>query len=193
MLGRNRWKFDREREFPFARWPAHGVCCRKVKRCFGLALFVLTPPISAPADASDADFYSSAAEFNLAEISTGTLAQQRGSSLAVREFGDMMAKDHAQANRTLKTQAAVNHVDFPNAASSDLFLAKRAMLVTLSAEEFDRYYINWQIASHREAITVFESEARSGSDADAQAFAVAVLPMLKAHLQILLSSPLPVG
>lgn len=48
---------------------------------------------------------------------------------------------------------------------------------------FDRGFIEAQVKAHQEAISLFEAQANSGSDAELKAFAQKQLPALRAHLR----------
>ena len=50
---------------------------------------------------ADRDFYTKAAAGGMAEVETGALAQVKGNSPWVREFGEMMVRDHTKANDKL--------------------------------------------------------------------------------------------
>ncbi|MGL1585774.1 DUF4142 domain-containing protein, partial [Vibrio parahaemolyticus] len=50
-------------------------------------------------------------------MDAGTLAQNKGSSQAVKDFGAMMVKDHSAANDKLKSIAAGENVTLPTSAS----------------------------------------------------------------------------
>lgn len=56
----------------------------------------------------DHDFVQKALEGGLSEIGLGELAQSRGSSPQVREFGMMMVSDHRKANDELRELAQQN-------------------------------------------------------------------------------------
>ena len=139
-------------------------------------------------DNPDAIFYRKATESGLAEIDGGGLAQQLGSTQAIKDFGAMMVKDHNAANHTLRELAETNHVTVP-ALPRPADTARRAKLSALSGPDFDKAYIEWQILSHKDAIALFKEESASGDDLDAKHFAADSLPKLQSHLAVLLAMP----
>jgi putative membrane protein len=144
---------------------------------------LILPAIAVGADKNpDADFFKHAAEAGIAEIEAGKLAQDKGSSTAVKDFGAMMVKDHTAAADKLKSVAAAENVDLPM-TSSVKDMATKAKLEVLSGDTFDKSYIKGQVSAHRQAVALFRKEAASGQDAQAKAFAAATLPTLKAHLK----------
>ena len=56
-----------------------------------LALLILAAPIVAMADSPDASFYKKAAEGGIAEVEAGNLAQSKGNSQKVKDFGAIVS------------------------------------------------------------------------------------------------------
>jgi putative membrane protein len=140
------------------------------------------PLLAMAADKSpDESFYNNAAEGGLAEVQLSQLAQDKGQSPAVKEFGQMMIKDHTAANDKLKTIAAGKGVDLPTSPSMGQ-MATKTKLDMQSGDSFDKSYINTMIQDHRDTIKLFEKEVQTGQDADAKAFAKETLPKLHQHL-----------
>lgn len=138
----------------------------------------------AVAASSDRGFYIKAASAGLAEVETGKLAQQEGSSDAVRSFGAKMVQDHSAANEKLMALAASKNIKLPKGMD----IKHKVMHKSLSAKsgtDFDTAYIKGQIADHKATIALFEREISSGKDAEAKAFATETLPVVKAHLAML--------
>jgi len=146
-------------------------------------MMVLSLPLVALAatKSPDESFYKAAAEGGLAEVQQGQLAQEKGQSQAVKDFGSMMVKDHSAANDKLKAVASSKGIDLPSSPSMSQ-MATIGKLNVLSGDSFDKSYIKGMVKDHEEDIAAFQKEARSGMDADAKAFATATLPTLRAHL-----------
>jgi putative membrane protein len=150
---------------------------------FLTCLIVAVPVIAWGADKNpDADFFKHAAEGGISEVDAGTLAQSKGSSQAVKDFGAMMVKDHTDANAKLKSIASAESVDLPTSSSAKQ-MASKAKLEVLTGDTFDKSYIKSQVAAHQQTVALFQKEIASGSDAQAKAFATETLPTLKAHLK----------
>ncbi len=146
------------------------------------SLLIMSAPLLAYAASSpDASFYKEAAEGGLAEVQLGQLAQQKGQSQAVKDFGARMVQDHSAANEKLKAVAAQKGIDLPSSPSVAQ-MATATKLKMLSGDSFDKSYIEGMVKDHEEDIAKFQKEASSGKDADARAFAAATLPTLKSHL-----------
>jgi putative membrane protein len=147
-----------------------------------ILLLVLTAPLAALADSPDAMFYKTAAEAGISEVDLGTLAQDKGNTQPVKDFGAMMVKDHTAANDKLKSLAATKDITLPSSASIGA-TATKAKLDVLSGDTFDKSYVKSQLKAHRRAVALFKTESRTGQDPDAKAFAAATLPTLRSHLK----------
>jgi putative membrane protein len=150
-----------------------------------VSFFVLMlglPVMALAASNPDASFFKNAAEGGIAEVEAGQLAQDKGNSQPVKDFGAMMVKDHTAANEKLKTLASSKDITLPSSASV-VQMASKAKLNVLSGDTFDKSYVKGQIKAHRQTIALFRKEISSGQDADAKAFATATLPTVRSHLK----------
>jgi putative membrane protein len=132
---------------------------------------------------SDTDFAKDAAEGGLAEVKLGELAQQKGSSDSVKDFGKRMVEDHTQANDKLKQVASQENMKLPeNLNKHDQKVYDR--LSQLSGAEFDRAYARDMVRDHKNDIAAFQQEANSGQDSAVKNFASQTLPTLQDHLKM---------
>jgi putative membrane protein len=133
-------------------------------------------------DSPDAKFLTDAARGDVAEIKLGQLAQQKGESEGVREFGKMLEEDHSKAGK--KTAELAKDLDvIPPAQPSAEQMAKYAELERLSGAEFDHAFAAEMVKGHQEAIAMYEKEAQSGSSKAAK-LAQDTLPTLRHHLEV---------
>jgi putative membrane protein len=154
-----------------------------MKRNFGWMLLVSLPILALGAESkSDESFYAGAAESGLAEIAVGKLAEDKGATPAIKDFGGMMVKDHSKADQKLWSIAAEKNIKLPTAPSAEQS-AVGEKLKLLSGESFDKAYIKNQLEAHRDAVALFKKEIASGSDSQAKQFASATLPTVQAHLE----------
>jgi putative membrane protein len=147
-----------------------------------IALMLSLPMVAFAQSNPDASFYKHAAEGGIAEVDAGRLAQDKGNSQQVKDFGAMMVKDHTAANEKLQALAASKNITLPTSASVGQMAAK-AKLDVLSGDTFDKSYVKGQISAHRQTVALFRKEISSGQDDDAKAFATATLPTVRAHLR----------
>ena len=157
-----------------------------------LVLVLGLPGAAWAASNPDASFYKSAAEGGTAEVAAGHLAQDKGHSQQIKDFGAMMVKDHSAANEKLQSLAASKSLTLPTRSSVSQMVTK-ARLDVLSGDTFDKSYVRAQISVHRQTIALFHKEMSSGQDADARAFAAAVLPTVRAHLKAIIAIATDMG
>jgi putative membrane protein len=151
----------------------------KIVACLIAAL----PVVAWSADNNpDQSFFKRAAEGGIAEVEAGKLAESKGSSQAVKDFGAMMVKDHTEANTKLKGIASTKNVDLPTSSSARQ-MATKAKLEVLTGETFDKSYIKGQITAHQQTAALLKKEIASGKDADAKGFAKEILPTVQMHLK----------
>jgi putative membrane protein len=138
--------------------------------------------IPASVSKDDATFVVNAADAGMTEVQLGQLAQQKGVSKDVRNYGAMMEKDHSAANDKLKAVAAQKNITVPTSISSDM-QKNVDDLQKKSGKDFDKAYISMMVDDHKKVISAFEDESKKGSDADIRAFADSTLHTLRHHLQ----------
>jgi putative membrane protein len=141
-------------------------------------------PLSSEAQAAMTDlaFAKDAARLGLAEIKLGKLAEDNGSSEAVKTFGTRMVAEHAKAGDQLKEAAALEHITLPtDLAAKDQATYDR--LSKLSGADFDRAYAQDMVKDHQQDLQAFEREANRGNDAAIRGFASETVPMVQQHLE----------
>ena len=132
------------------------------------------------ADSASQSFIKSAIEGNYAEINVGKLAQEKGKSDAVKQFGQTLVTDHTAANE--KAIAAAKEIGVtPPTGSGLMEKGTYLKLKVLSGDTFDRSFANSMVADHKADIKEFQKES-SKTDAAGQ-FAKQTLPTLQKHLQ----------
>jgi putative membrane protein len=137
---------------------------------------------------ADRKFVMEAAMGGMAEVELGRLAAERGSSDAVKQFGQRMVDDHSRANSELMQLASSKGITLPVGLD-----AKHQALMTkmsaLSGAAFDRAYAKEMVKDHNKDVALFQREATRGADSDLKAFAQKTLPTLQEHLSMARSLP----
>lgn len=125
-------------------------------------------------------FMNDAAMGGMAEVEFGKLAQEKAMNPRVKNFGEMMVKDHSAANDDLKSIAGKKNVMLPN----DLGKHQKHMddLNKKTGADFDKEYMKMMVDDHKEDIDAFEKIANNGTDPDVKTFASQKLPILRKHL-----------
>jgi putative membrane protein len=129
----------------------------------------------------DQQFMTEAAQGSMMEIQLGQLAQEKGSSEGVKEFGRRLQEDHQKASEKLKGIAQQRNLDLP----SDMGKHQQHIdkLQNLSGEQFDRAFLRMQIQHHEKDIRKFRNQANRSMDTDVKEFAQGTLPVLQQHLE----------
>jgi putative membrane protein len=131
---------------------------------------------------ADQKFVMKAAQGGMAEVQLGELAKEKGSSDAVKQFGQRMVDDHSKANDQLKQLAANKGVDLPSSLDAK-DEATKTRLSKLSGDAFDRAYMKDMVADHTKDVSEFRRESQSAKDPDVKNFASQTLPTLEDHLK----------
>ncbi len=131
---------------------------------------------------SDAQFAKEAAQGGLAEVKLGQLAEQKGTSQEVKDFGKKMETDHSKADEQLKTTASNDKITLPTTLDAK-DQAAYDRLSKLSGESFDLAYARAMVRDHRADVATFHREAYDGKDASIKGFASQTLPTLEDHLK----------
>jgi putative membrane protein len=126
-------------------------------------------------------FVENAGEGNMYEIQAAQIAQQKSKSADVKAFAKMMVTDHtALANQLqpLITKAG-------KTAPTELDQRRKGFLDNLNAaspQDFDKVYVDQQVAAHEETLTLMKGYAENGDDPGLKAAAEKTAPKVQAHL-----------
>jgi putative membrane protein len=149
---------------------------------FASASFAQNRPVQERAGQDNASqkFLTEAIEGNLAEVQMGQLAQKNGNSDGVRSFGQMLEKDHSEANQKATTAASSLAVTPPTAPNSKQ-KADYDRMSKLTGAKFDQEFVKHMIADHKKDIRDYDKEAKK-NDAGGS-YAKETLPTLHKHLE----------
>lgn len=141
-----------------------------------------TPPPPALAVADQA-FVTAAAASDAGEIQSSQLAATKAHGPRVKAYAAKMVSDHTATSQKLMAIAQAKGVT-ASATPTDMAQKMEAKLEADKPRTFDRDYVMGQVASHKSAVQVFQSEIADGQDADLKAFAQATLPSIQQHLKM---------
>jgi len=131
----------------------------------------------------DKRFLQDAAMSGLTEIALGKLAVDKGSSDAVKQFGQKMIDDHTKANDELKQLATAGGMKIPDELDSK-HQSRVDKLAKLSGAEFDKAFIKDQQKYHQQNVREFQDEAKYGAVPQVKDLATKSLPTLEQHLEL---------
>jgi putative membrane protein len=119
---------------------------------------------------------------DIAEVKLGELAQMKGQSEGVREFGEMLVEAHTKAMKKTTDLAKELNVTPPNQPTAEQ-TQKHDALARLSGAEFDRQFAAEMVKGHQEEIKKYEEQAELG-DSKVAELAEELLPTLEEHLEV---------
>jgi putative membrane protein len=160
-----------------------------VSATLGLALLaagiLMAPPNAkgqTTVSAADKDFILATAQGGMTEVKLGELAARNGSRDDVKEFGQMMVKDHTIINDDLKALAAQKGVTLTETVDAK-HQEKLDKMAALTATGFDDAYIAAMIKGHKEVAREFKAEYAATQDSDIKSFIDKSLPVVEKHLK----------
>ncbi|HEY5618362.1 MAG TPA: DUF4142 domain-containing protein [Vicinamibacterales bacterium] len=146
----------------------------------------------------DKEFVENAASAGMAEVELGELAQQKATNIEVKQFAEMMVRDHTKASEALKQVARQYSIPVPSQPDNEHSeLINR--LSQLTGPDFDREYMGAMVDNHQEVVDLLQTRANEdrlgdnkgtvrpeGSDNPIEAalnqFAANALPTTRHHL-----------
>jgi putative membrane protein len=126
-------------------------------------------------------FVKKAANSNLYEVEAGDTASKKASSQQVREYAQLLVRDHSDAHQKLKPAVQELGVKLP-----DTLEKKYTQIISnLSKKDsttFDKEYIKQMIKDHKEDISEFKKAEKSLPPGTLKTWVTSTLPVLRQHL-----------
>ena len=150
------------------------------------ALVTVAPVKNAVAVTDSAQFVEKAALAGMFEVESSNLALKKSSEPDVKAFAEKMVLDHMAAGKNLEraAKAGSKTYEVPSALDAN-HMKLLGDLAEAPAEDFDRLYIEMQLAGHKDAVALFSGYAKSGDDPALKSFAEDALPTLERHYQMI--------
>ncbi|WP_298743257.1 DUF4142 domain-containing protein [uncultured Brevundimonas sp.] len=127
-------------------------------------------------------YVPNAAMGDMYEIQAADIALERSQNAQVKELATMLKTDHTAASNAMKAMLPQAAPDLTPPTALD---QRRQGLIdnlrSASAENFDRTWVDQQIAAHNEALTLHRGF--SDQDSPLAAHARSVVPKIEAHLR----------
>jgi putative membrane protein len=111
-------------------------------------------------------FVNQAAMAGNAEVELGKLASERAVNREVKQFAQMMIRDHTKGNEELKQAATAHNLQVPTTLDSKHQELMDKLRGTTGAE-FDREYMAAMVEGHEEVKDLVEGRARRGDNRNA--------------------------
>lgn len=137
---------------------------------------------SSPSTSSDQDFVTKAAQGNSAEVELGKIVAGKTKNPAVKQFAQMMVKDHTAALDELQELAQSKNLNFDDDLPGDA----KALQTKLSGEggkQLDKDYMDGMLEDHQKDVQEFTDQSQKSTDQDLKQWAIKTLPILQKHLE----------
>src|SRR5262245_28647441 len=131
---------------------------------------------------SEQDFMMEAARADLAEIDMAKMALQNSSTGDVKDFANMIVRDHTSALEDLTELMNDTNVPQPKSISVEL-QQDISRMRSLTGDEFDREFVNMIVSEHQKVIEMFRDQQSTAQNEDVKKYVEDTLPRLEMHLE----------
>jgi putative membrane protein len=126
-------------------------------------------------------FVSNASQSDMYEIQAAQIAEKRSKNAQIKDFARMMVKDHTASSKAMAPLAQAAG----QTPAAKLDQRRQGFIDNLnqaSDADFDKTYVDQQVAAHKEALDLMNGYAKDGSDAGLKGAAAKTAPMVQMHL-----------
>jgi putative membrane protein len=132
---------------------------------------------------ADSGYIREAASLNQAEVRLGTLAEQRSSNTAVKQFAQQMVASHSSMGQQWTSLAAQSGL--PTSVPLNSIQQQSAdQLSKLSGADFDRAYMNAMVADHEQAAGTLQRIGTYAQSAEVKRLAASGVSATQQHLSL---------
>jgi putative membrane protein len=145
----------------------------------------VTPPPAAAQQAvlvADSSFIQMAGSLGLLQVKLGKLAQQKGSSPAVREYGKRMVAEYSKANQALAAGAKQAAYPAPVVLRQHQQIFERFQKTGRGS--FDKKYMAEMVNEHGQTVRLYQQESEHGRVTSLKQLASTMLPTVQQHLNL---------
>jgi putative membrane protein len=135
---------------------------------------------AATSDAT-AGFIKGATIGGMFEIKTSQLALKTSKDADIKKFASKMIKDHSKASNEMKSLLTADQAKIAPKKLDEKHQAQYDALKKATGSDFDKQFVDAQVAAHDEAVSLFQDYFQNGDDAKLKDFATKTLPTLKSH------------
>ena len=140
---------------------------------------------------ADSSFIQMAASLGLLQVKLGKLAQEKGSSEVVRDFGKRMVNDYSKANEELAAGAKQAAYPAPVLLRPHQQVFNR--ISGMGRSSFDKNYMAEMVNDHDQAVRLFQQESKDGRVASLKQLASRLLPTVQQHQTLATETARSVG
>lgn len=126
---------------------------------------------------------------NQMEIDLGKLAQTKGATAGVKDYGKMLVKDHSTADKDLMALAKKDGATIPAFKPTDEADQKQmkddkdmaAHLKTMKGAEFDKEFLTMMVEGHEKVLAKVDTLAGTTTNTGLQTYLKDLKPVLQKH------------
>jgi putative membrane protein len=137
---------------------------------------------SSPSTNSDQAFVTNAAQGNSAEVELGKIVVAKSKNPSVKQFAQMMVKDHTTALNELQELAQTKNLNFNDDLPDDA-KALQAKLSSDTGKQLDKDYMDGMVEDHQKDVQDFTDQSEKAKDPEVKQWAGKTLPTLQKHLE----------
>jgi putative membrane protein len=129
----------------------------------------------------DQKFVEDAAKGNRAEVELGKMVATKAKDPAVKQFAQMMVKDHTEALNQLQKLAQSKNITLPDGLPSDAQDLQQK-LSSDQVKQLEKDYMSGMVEDHQKDVQEFQDASQNLKDPDLKQWAGTMLPKLQQHL-----------
>lgn len=137
---------------------------------------------SSPSMSGDQGFVTKAAQGNSAEVELGKIVAGKTKNPAVKQFAQMMVKDHTAALNELQELAQSKNLNFNDDLPDDA-KALQTKLSNDTGKQLDKDYMDSMLEDHQKDVQEFTDASQKANDPEVKQWAGKTLPILQKHLE----------
>ena len=137
---------------------------------------------SSPSSNPDQDFVTKAAQGNSAEVELGKIVAAKSKDPNVKQFAQMMVKDHTTALNELQELAQTKNLNFNDDLPDDA-KSLQQKLSSDTGKQLDKDYMDGMVEDHQKDVQEFTDKSQNAKDPDVKQWASKTLPTLQKHLE----------
>lgn len=131
---------------------------------------------------ADQDFMGKAAEGHQSEIFMARVALLKSDNNDVKDYANMIEKDHSAALKDIVELMKDKRVSKPQTLNDETKQHLSAMN-ELKGPEFDREFVNMMVSGHENAVEMYQSELATVQNPDLKDYIEGLKPKLEMHLE----------
>jgi putative membrane protein len=137
---------------------------------------------SSPSSNPDQEFVTKAAQGNSAEVELGKIVAAKSKDPNVKQFAQMMVKDHTTALNELQELAQTKNLNFNDDLPDDA-KSLQQKLSSDTGKQLDKDYMDSMVEDHQKDVQEFTDKSQNAKDPDVKQWASKTLPTLQKHLE----------